>query len=168
MYQLAVVDDKDIPIGSANYDLVHSQGLYHRFVSVFVLDESDCLLIQRRSINKPHANKLSESVSAHVLFGEQYMQAAKRKLKVEIGLENNLREICNLLVKTEEKNWKNNAFVNIYECRTKENIMINPFEIKDLYFFTLDRVSRYLHESPILFVPGFKFVFNAYLKNRDR
>lgn len=162
-----VVDEQDIPIGSASYDLVHSRGLLHRFVAIFVLDEKGRILIQKRSLKKPHANKLSESVSAHVLFGEQYLQTAKRKLKEEIGLESELNEICKIFMKIEEKEWKNNAFVNIYECKTKRQLTINHLEVENAYYFNLDIILFYLKKSPFLFVPGFKSVLLAYIKNRD-
>lgn len=86
MNQLMIVDINDNLIGSDTYDHVHSKGLLYRFVSVFVFNPDENLLIQNAP-RKVHGNLLSESVSAHVLQGESYRQPALRKLKEEIGLD---------------------------------------------------------------------------------
>src|SRR5690349_11222453 len=116
MNQIMVVDINDNPIGSDTYDHIHLKGLLHRFVSIFVFDSDGNLVIQRRSLHKVHGNMLSESVSAHVLQGESYKQTALRKLKEELGLDVHVNEVCKIHIITEMNNWKNNAFVNIFEC----------------------------------------------------
>jgi isopentenyldiphosphate isomerase len=41
--------ETDNVIGSADYDQIHSKGLLHRFISIFVLDTTGRLFIQRRA-----------------------------------------------------------------------------------------------------------------------
>jgi isopentenyldiphosphate isomerase len=71
-------------IESADYTQVHSEGLLHRFVSIFVLEEAGKLL-QKRSWSKPHGSLFSESVSAHITYGENYFRLLPE------GLEKSLR-----------------------------------------------------------------------------
>lgn len=166
---LVIVDESDTPIGSADYDLIHTKGLLHRFASVFVIDKSGRLLLQKRARSKPHGGLFSESISAHVTDSEDYLQAASRRLKEELGLdENGLREICKIHVNTEEaeKNWRNNAFVKIYEYVISKRPTLNPLEVEMIEFLPLNQVIESLNYNPSSFVSGFKATFDAYLKNK--
>ncbi|MGN6630006.1 MAG: hypothetical protein ACTHKJ_09075, partial [Candidatus Nitrosocosmicus sp.] len=84
--------------------------------------------------------------------------------KDEVGIESNLKEICKTLVKTNERDWKNNAFVKIYECITDKKPKLNPLEIQEIYFLPFSIVSEYLDKYPRLFVPGFRIVYSSYTK----
>ncbi len=62
-------------------------GQLHRAISVFLLDGSDRLLIQRRAAAKYHSASLwSNTCCGHPSPGERPSQAASRRLAVELGL----------------------------------------------------------------------------------
>jgi isopentenyl-diphosphate delta-isomerase len=168
MSVLVVVDENDKVIGSADYHLIHSKGLLHRFVSIFVLDANGRLYLQKRAGSKTHGNLLSESVSGHVKYGEEYFDTATRRLREELGLEDKLKEIFKLRVFTEDKrgNWTNNAFVKIFECTTTKEPAINKAEVQEGFFLPLNKVTTILRDDPESFVPGFSATFKAYLANR--
>src|SRR5919198_5946009 len=119
-YELAVVDNRDEVIGHADYEKIHTGGLLHRFVLVYVFDETGMFFLQKRASTKPHGNLLAESICAHVRYGEDYVETAKRRMKEELGIsENNVKvfsEVTKTRVYTEEHKWKNYAFVKIYDC----------------------------------------------------
>jgi isopentenyldiphosphate isomerase len=191
--QLAIVSEQDDIVGSAVPEKIYYQGLLHRFASVFILDNQSRLLLQKRAFNKNrHAGLFSESVSAQVEYGEKYIEAALRRVNEELGLiveeqehdasgSNRLTQICkmNIDAKDEDYNygsassivsnsWRKNAFVNIYECILDpdriDRLSINPYEISNVYFLSLDKVLEFFNSSPSLFVPGFGFTLKAYLK----
>jgi isopentenyl-diphosphate delta-isomerase len=171
MSRLALVDEGDQVVGEADYHQVHSNGLLHRFVSVFVLNNNqkgqERLLLQKRSNSKYHGGLLSESVSAHVLFGEQYHQTAQRKLIQELGLTSgSMREITKIHVNTYDENWRNNAFVKIYEFVTVQQPRINTHEIQDAFFLPLSKIRPIFDNNSELFVPGFMENFEAFLRYR--
>jgi isopentenyl-diphosphate delta-isomerase len=172
MSRLAVVDEADHVVGEADYDQVHFDGLLHRFVSVFVLSNNnqkgqERLLLQKRSNSKHHGSLLSESVSAHVLLGEQYHQTAQRRLVQELGLTSgNLREITKIRVNTYDEKWTNNAFVKIYEFITLQKPRINTDEIQDAFFLPLSKIRPIFDNNSELFVPGFIENFEAFLRCR--
>jgi isopentenyl-diphosphate delta-isomerase len=172
MSRLAVVDEADHVVGEADYDQVHFNGLLHRFVSVFVLSNNnqtgqERLLLQKRSNSKHHGGLLSESVSAHVLLGEQYHQTAQRRLVKELGLTSgNLREITKIRVNTYDEKWTNNAFVKIYEFITLQQPRINTDEIQDAFFLPLSKIRPIFDNNSELFVPGFIENFEAFLRYR--
>jgi isopentenyldiphosphate isomerase len=154
--ELAVVSEQDNIIGSAVPDVVYSQGLIHRFASVFILDCQNRLLLQKRASNKRrHGGLFSESVSAQVEYNETYLQAASRRIQEELGLESYsdpLTEICKIYVDVKEEyddnydsytylnndgygrnsvsnRWKNNAFVTVYKLVLQDDDTIANISI---------------------------------------
>jgi isopentenyl-diphosphate Delta-isomerase len=188
--QLAIVSEQDNIIGSAVPDKIYYQGLLHRFASIFILDTQSRLLLQKRAFNKnKHAGLFSESISAQVAYDEKYIEAARRRINEELGLileehnassSSHLTQVCKMSidVKDEDYNygfpgsilsnsWRKNAFVTIYECILDhdgiDRLSINPYEISNVYFLSLDKVVEFFNSSPSLFVPGFGFTLKAYL-----
>lgn len=106
----------------------------------------------------------------HVRYGEDYIETAKRRMKEELGIsENNVKvfsEVTKTRVHTEEHNWKNYAFVKIYDCiiSNKESLSINKSEIQEGVFYPVEEVKKLFYEQPDSFVPGFRETFTAYLK----
>jgi len=167
--RITIVDELDKVIGFGDYNYIHTRGILHRFVSIFLLDNERRILIQKRANSKYHGNLYSESTSAHVRQNEEYNGAAIRKLKEELGLENiYLHEICKIKVNTKEDkyNWRNYAFVKVFEATFKQNLTINPSEIQQIHPLSLNDLLTLFRISPYLFVPGFKAVFESYLKNK--
>jgi isopentenyl-diphosphate Delta-isomerase len=191
--QLAIVSEQDDIIGSAIPEKIYYQGLLHRFASIFILDNQSRLLLQKRAFNKNrHAGLFSESVSAQVAYSEKYIDAARRRVNEELGLileehgldassGARLTQVCkmNIDAKDEDYNysfagsiisnsWRKNAFVTIYECILDHDMIarlsINPYEISNVYFLSLDKVLEFFNSSPSLFVPGFGFTLKAYLE----
>ncbi|MGI9011541.1 MAG: NUDIX domain-containing protein [Nitrososphaeraceae archaeon] len=102
--RITIVNELDKVIGFGDYNYIHKGGILHRFVSIFLLDNNKRILIQKRADSKYHGNLLSESASAHVRQNEDYLNAAQRKLKEELGLENiDLYEISKIKVDTKEE-----------------------------------------------------------------
>jgi isopentenyl-diphosphate Delta-isomerase len=172
MSRLALVDEGDHVIGEADYDEVHFSGLLHRFVSVFVVTNTNQkgqqrLLLQKRSSTKYHGGLLSESVTAPVLIGELYQQTAQRRLLKELGLASgNLREITKTRVNTYDETWTNNAFIKIYEFVTLQQPRINTEEIQDAFFLPLSKIRAIFDSNSELFAPGFIENFEAFVRYR--
>ena len=170
VYPLALVNKRDKVIGKAEYEEIHSKGLLHRFVLVYVLDGRGKFFLQKRASTKPHGSLLAESVCAHVRYGEDYLHTAKRRLKEELSIvkkDRDLIEITKSHVYTSKDKWKNNAFVKIYECNISEKPVINKKEIQEGSFYHIEEVIKLFHEQPESFVPGFKTTFQLYLKGKN-
>lgn len=190
--QLAIVSEQDNIIGSAVPEKIYYQGLLHRFASIFILDNQSRLLLQKRAFNKNrHAGLFSESVSAQVAYNEKYIDAALRRVNEELGLTleehehaassgTRLTQVCKMNIDAKDEgynygfsggivsnSWRKNAFVTIYECILDQDridrLSINPYEISNVYFLSLDKVLEFFNSSPSLFVPGFGFTLKVYL-----
>ena len=92
--QLVLVNENDEMVGVGEKLLVHRKGLLHRAFSIFVLNSHGELLLQRRALTKYHSAGLwSNTCCGHPRPGEQIKIAAKQRLKTEMGLDCQLKEI---------------------------------------------------------------------------
>jgi isopentenyl-diphosphate Delta-isomerase len=167
---ITLVDENDSVVGSADYDVIHKNGLLHRFVLVYIFDKNGKFFMQRRAMNKAHGGLLAESLCAHIREGEDYLQTAKRRMREELGLPSDnieLNEVTKLQVYTKEGDWKNNAFVKIYECIIDTVPIVNKSEVQEGFFSPLDEVRKKFITNPAAFVPGFNTTFEAYLHSKE-
>ena len=83
-----LVDPAGFAIGTlAKLEAHLAPGRLHRAVSVFLLDQSGRLLVQRRAAGKYHsAGMWSNTCCGHPRPGEWPNQAASRRLAAELGL----------------------------------------------------------------------------------
>ncbi|MFA6909222.1 MAG: NUDIX domain-containing protein [Patescibacteria group bacterium] len=84
--QLEIVDKQDNVIGIASRNDIHTKGLLHREVHVWIYNNKGEILFQIRSGAKTFPNLLNASVGGHVNIGESYIAAALRELHEETGI----------------------------------------------------------------------------------
>jgi isopentenyl-diphosphate delta-isomerase len=86
---VVLVDEHDDVVGVAPKIDVHREGRLHRAVSVMLFDEDDRVLLQRRASEKYHSPGLwSNTCCGHPRPEESALTAARRRLNVEMGIEN--------------------------------------------------------------------------------
>ncbi|NJD59002.1 MAG: hypothetical protein C3F13_19430 [Anaerolineales bacterium] len=85
---LDVVNNNDQVITQETRSVVHRQGLRHRGIHVLLFTPDGELLVQVRGrLQQAFPLALDCSVSEHVKAGESYLQAARRGLWEELGLQ---------------------------------------------------------------------------------
>lgn len=85
---LDVVNENDEVIATALRSGVHEGGLLHRGVHVFLFDGEEKMLVQKRSAARAQYPSVWDcSVSEHVKAGESYLQAVRRGMLEELGVE---------------------------------------------------------------------------------
>lgn len=85
---LDVLDEENRVIGQALRSEVHQRGLRHRGADVFLFTAEGKLLVQTRSATRAtFPSALDCSAAEHVRAGEDFLQAALRGMKEEIGIE---------------------------------------------------------------------------------
>src|SRR4051812_14671654 len=86
--ELVLVDENDVEIGRGAKMLVHRTGTLHRAVSVFLFDRGGRLMLQRRAAGKYHSAGLwSNTCCGHPRPGESPIDAARRRLREEMGID---------------------------------------------------------------------------------
>lgn len=80
--------ESGVRLGCASREEVHSRGLWHQTVYVWVLDSDNNLLLQLRSPQKKACpGHWDISCAGHILSGSSPLEAAKREFSEELGLD---------------------------------------------------------------------------------
>ena len=103
--QLILVDESDRELGVGEKLEVHRAGALHRAFSVFVFDGRGRLLLQKRAAEKYHSAGLwSNTACGHPRPGEATRDAARRRLREEMGIDCELRRAFGFLYRAEFDN----------------------------------------------------------------
>jgi isopentenyl-diphosphate Delta-isomerase len=97
-----LVDERDREVGAVEKLRAHMDGALHRAFSVFIFDSTGRLLLQRRARGKYHSGGLwSNTACGHPKPGEATANAARRRLREEMGLDCELREAFEFIYRAE-------------------------------------------------------------------
>src|ERR1700685_465980 len=89
---IILVDADDREVGLAGKIEAHAKGLMHRAISVCVLDKRGRMLLQRRAAGKYHSGGLwTNACCTHPRAGEGVAEAARRRLREELGVDCELK-----------------------------------------------------------------------------
>src|SRR5437868_13373055 len=103
--QVILVNELDEPIGKMEKMEAHYQGALHRAFSVFIFDEAGRMLLQQRAMEKYHSGGLwTNACCSHPAPGENTLDAAKKRLKEEMGIEGELRHLFNFTYRAKFEN----------------------------------------------------------------
>lgn len=93
-----LVDGNDNEIGTIGKMEAHRLGRLHRAFSIFVFNTRGELLLQRRALSKYHSGGLwSNTCCGHPRIGEKTVDAARRRLQEEMGIDCTLEEVFSFL-----------------------------------------------------------------------
>lgn len=164
---IQIVDKNDKPLGSATKEEAWKKGLIHRIVHVVVQDERGRLLLQKRTKTMQlYPNRWTDSASGHVDEGENWMEAAKRELAEEIGLEGvELREMSTYFQDSVFEGRILKRFNRTYAATVSSDTQfaMQTSELTELKWFTAKEIRSMVAENPEKFTPTFAKIFEQYL-----
>ena len=152
---------------------IKKDGDYHRVIAVLVVNGDNILIHQRSNSKKVYPNLWSLFVRGHVQAGESSIDACKREIKEEIGIdinEDELEFLYTLKEKAKKKDYIENMFYDTYILRKDidiKDITIQKEELNDIKFISIDEVKKQIEDSNKEYVPNdedYKRIFE-YLKN---
>lgn len=148
-------------LGTKERDLVHEENLWHREVTVWVINEKKELLIEKRSANKKQAPNKYGLCAGHVDPNEPIIQTAIRETFEETGIkltEDDLKFI-EIYVNDEEGN---KHFKYMYFVRTTmkiEDMIMQEEEVSELKYITLEELKKIVEEKN----PNYTFSNKPYM-----
>lgn len=125
------VDENDNEIGVISREKAHHEGLLHRIAVIYLTRKNGQILIQERM-----SGRLDHSSAGHVDAGEDYLQAAKRELKEELGIECNLIELGKTISDEVEPKADRNRIRHIFkvfECQAEPGNLAED-EVKSVFW----------------------------------
>ena len=137
---------------------VHSKGLWHKGVHIWIINSNKELLVQRRSKNKDvYPNKLYISVAGHPVSGEDEIESIKREFEEEIGVELDTEKLEYLFTFSQEVVENDGKFLD------------NQFYDVYLIEMDLDINSLKLQEEEVSEVKNIYYKdFENMIKNKDK
>lgn len=160
-----LVDEKDQLIGKMEKIEAHEKGLLHRAFSVFVYNDQNELLLQKRAESKYHTPGLwTNTCCSHQREDESNIEAGKRRLQEEMGFTTDLENQFSFIYKAPFSNGLteheyDHILIGYYNGQPKPN----PEEVVDWKWMSLDEIEKDLHQHPDRYTAWFKILFEKYL-----
>ena len=152
------VDTFDRELGTIEKLAAHRDGILHRAFSVFVFDNDQRLLLQRRARGKYHSGGLwSNTCCSHPRAGESVLDAAHRRLPEEMGFDCPLREVYGFTYRAAlDHGLVEHEYDHVLVGRYQHDPVPNPDEVEDWRWVRVDEVTAWLTERPDIFTAWFK------------
>lgn len=157
---VVLVDQDDIPLGTAEKILAHQQGLCHRAFSVFIFRQqlTTEILLQQRAFAKYHSPGLwTNTCCSHPRPNEDILQAGQRRLAEEMGIKTTLKSVgkfhyiahfANGLIENEVDHVLIGSLVD-------ESFQVNPEEVQNYRWINIPDLHQEIKRSPEQFTPWF-------------
>jgi isopentenyl-diphosphate Delta-isomerase len=162
--KLILVDERNRAVGSAEKLTVHRRGLLHRAFSIFLVYPDGKVLLQQRSRAKYHSGGLwANSCCGHPAPGERTAQAARRRLREELGAISSLRFGFRARYRTELPNGlTENEIVYVYFGRAPATFTLNPEEVAATAPMSLPELKRDIVRRPVRYAYWLRYYFKKH------
>lgn len=157
-----LVDSNDNMIGSMEKYEAHEKGLLHRAFSVFLFNDQDELLLQKRALSKYHCGGLwTNSCCSHQRLGETNVEAAKRRLMEELGITAmDLQDTFSFVYKAQFDNGlTEHEFDYVLFGKFNGTPEFNEEEVAETKYLNRQEIQDAIQQAPQQFTPWFKLIY---------
>jgi isopentenyl-diphosphate delta-isomerase len=165
---LILVDENDHILGYESKEKCHQgDGILHRAFSIFIFNGKKELLVQQRSAKKPLWPEFwSNSVCSHPRKGENDLQAARRRLIEEIGVDTPVDYLFKFHYRARYKNiGSENESCSVFIGKSDAAVSVDPEEIAAYKYMNVTGLDREMKDRPFLFTPWFKIEWQTIKKD---
>jgi len=164
--EVILVNQYDEEIGRMEKLEAHQKGLLHRAFSVFIFNDKNELLLQKRANGKYHSEGLwTNTCCSHPSPGESIVFAANRRLKEEMGLSCDLMSIFSFIYNVElENGLYEHELDHIVIGFGNDDPVINPFEASMFCWKSMDEIIKDIHDNPMNYTSWFKIIMEDHLE----
>lgn len=136
--------------------VVHSEGLWHRSVHVWIFNRNNEILFQKRARMKDsHPGLWDVSAAGHIAPGERPEQSALREINEELGLSVAEEELCfidkrKITLISQKGSFidREFTFIYIYEWNgDPDSLTLQKKEVEEIQFFHIDHLKELLDNS---------------------
>jgi len=156
-----LVNENDDPMGVMEKMEAHLHAKLHRAFSVFLFNNKAEMLLQQRAFSKYHSPGLwSNACCSHPQPGEETQTAAERRTKEELGIDVQLEKQFHLIYKARFDNGLTEyEFDHVFTGNFNDEPIVNPDEVYDYSFQSLEEIKHSLETAPQNFTAWFKIIF---------
>ena len=159
-----IVDKNDNQIGLMPKLDAHKKGILHRAFSVFVLNNNNEIMLQKRAYNKYHSGGLwTNTCCSHQREGENSIEAGKRRLLEEMGFETELKIITSFIYKVEFENGLTEHELDyLLIGKFFKSPVINKQEVADWKWMKIELIADDIKLNPNNYTSWFKIIFDKF------
>ncbi|MFI3307804.1 MAG: NUDIX domain-containing protein [Mycoplasmatota bacterium] len=131
-------------------EIAHDRNLLHNEISIYVINAKKEILLQKRSLNKRFNPGKWGACSGHVEATETLKEAALRELNEELGLKVDEKKLISFFqreIVIKEKNSHITYFYCIYSNLSEQYYKIQPEELSEVKYFSIDTVIKHIKEN---------------------
>lgn len=160
MIDVQVVDKDDNNIGRMEKLEAHEKGVLHRAISVLIFNSKGEILLQRRALNKYHTPGLwTNTCCSHPYPEEDPKIAAERRLKEEMGMEEELEFVLKFLYKVDFDNGLiEHELDHIFIGFSDQTPHLNTGEAMAFNWINVDELKMDITEKPDNYTFWFKLI----------
>ena len=162
--KVILVDEADNQVGLMEKMRAHQEAVLHRAFSVFVFNDKGEVLLQQRASHKYHSPGLwTNTCCSHQREGETNIQAGRRRLREEMGFDCELEDTFWFIYRADFDNGlTEHELDHVLVGRYDRDPVINPEEVSDFKWMTLESVREDMELRPEKYTEWFKIIFKEY------
>ena len=138
----------------------HKKGVLHRAFSVFIFNARGEMLLQQRALEKYHSNGLwTNACCSHPRPGEEIMDAAKRRLKEEMGIDLQTVFSFTFIYKAQlDQNLIEHELDHVFVGTFNGSPIINKKEVEDWKYVDINWLKQDINQHPSAYTVWFKLI----------
>lgn len=159
MDELILVDKDDNEVGSGEKLKCHlGEGILHRAFSIFIFNNKNELLLQQRGKEKLlWPLYWSNTCCSHPRKGEDYVKAAERRLKEEMGFSCPVEFVGKFQYQVPYENiGSENELCGVLAGVYNNGVIANPSEVEDWKWVDYKDLLDDVYKNPDKYTPWFK------------
>lgn len=156
--QVILVNEEDVPQGTMGKLEAHQKGILHRAFSIYLLNDKNELLLQRRALHKYHSAGLwTNTCCGHPRPNELTEEAALRRLHEEMCIQTSINESFKFNYKVAfENGLTEHEYLHVFVGKFLGDPKPNKSEAMDWKWQKIERVFEDLDTMPTQFTEWFK------------
>lgn len=165
MIKIILVDKKDNEIGVGEKLKVHQEGKLHRAFSIFIFNSKGKMLLQKRAKTKYHSPGLwTNTCCSHPGPNKNLEEEAKRRLKEEMGINCQLREIFSFIYKVNLGSLIEHEFNHVFIGKFNGKPTVNAKEADDWEWINTKELKKDVRKNPEKYAYWFRLILDRVLK----
>lgn len=164
---LFVVDENNNPIESKTRKDTHADEAWHRISYVWIINSKGMILCQKRSrLKDADPGKWEAHFGGHVAYGDEYIEAALKETREELGLERKKEELNLFKI---VKYFRDKEFQAIYYTKWDGEInelTLEKEEVEEIKWVSIPEIEAKYKQKDLNWVhEGFEDELLSVMKN---
>lgn len=159
--EVILVDREDREIGLMEKMQAHREAKLHRAFSVFLLNDKNEVLLQKRAEDKYHCGGMwTNTCCSHPRAGEDLKDAVDRRLQEEMGIKCNTNWVYSFIYKADVgEGLFEHEFDHVFFGRFSGSPKPDETEVSDWGYVTIEELKEDIKISPTKYTPWFRIIF---------